>query len=58
MLWHMSTTLLPMIQALYPSGHRFVQDNDPKHTSRLTQQFCMKKESISGVPHLSHLIAV
>lgn len=26
-------TLLPFIENVYPDGHRFVADNDPKHTS-------------------------
>ena len=33
--------LLPFIQATYPEGHRFQQDNDPKHTSRSTTQFML-----------------
>lgn len=32
-------TLLPFIQSVYPLGHKFMQDNDPKHTSRLGKQF-------------------
>ena len=32
-------TLLPMIQKLYPNGHRFIQDNDPKPTSAKAQEF-------------------
>ena len=29
--------LIPFIEDTYPEGHRFQQDNDPKHTSRYTQ---------------------
>ena len=31
--------LLPSIDALYPSHHHFMQDNDPKHTSKAAQKF-------------------
>ena len=32
-------TLLPFINEKYPDGHKFMQDNDPKHRSKKAQTF-------------------
>lgn len=35
--------LLPFLQDVFPEGHRFQQDNDPKHCSKFTKQFLQEK---------------
>ena len=38
--------LTPFIQEKFPQGHRFMQDNDPKHTSRLAKVY-MEEQSVN-----------
>ena len=32
-------TLLPFVHEVFPDGHRFMQDNDPKHNSKVGKDF-------------------
>ena len=42
----LARTLLPFIQSKFAEGHRFQQDNDPKHTSRLAKDY-MEQQGIN-----------
>ena len=35
----LENTLLPFIRDVYPNGHKFMADNDPKHTSLHAKDF-------------------
>ena len=39
-------TLVPFVQTVYPGGHKFMQDNDPKHVSGHSQSW-MKANKIN-----------
>ena len=36
-------TLVPFIEQVYPDGHKFMQDNDPKHSSNVTKEWLQNK---------------
>ena len=36
-------TLLPFIEGVYPEGHKFMQDNDPNHSSNKTKRWLEDK---------------
>ena len=39
-------TLLPFIEEVYPEGHKFMMDNDPKHTSGYAADW-MRENSVN-----------
>ena len=41
--------LVSFIEGVYPDCHKFMQDDDPKHTSRRSREF-FKEKSISTPP--------
>ena len=36
-------TLVPFVEKVYPEGHKFMHDNDPKHSSNMAKQWLEDK---------------
>ena len=45
----LDSTLLPFLRRAYPNGHRLIQDNDPKHTSKAAKNW-MEGNEVNWYP--------
>ena len=39
----LDAALIPLLESKFTDGHRFQQDNDPKHTSRWAKEYFVQK---------------
>ena len=39
----LEAALIPLLETVFPDGHRFQQDNDPKHTRYYTRDYIEEK---------------
>ena len=39
----LEATLLPFLEPIYPDGHCFMAENDPKHTSTAAKDFVISR---------------
>ena len=49
--YNLNNNLLPFLEAAYPDGHQYMQDNDPKHTSWYAQWWYENDEINIGGKH-------
>ena len=54
----LETALLPFIDDCHGQDHRFQQDNDPKHCSKLVGSFWKTNKLIGGEPHQNPQILI
>ena len=47
-------TLVPFIEAVYPEGHKFMMDNDPKHTSVNWWKIPAESPDLNSIENIWH----